>query len=422
MRRSLIRFRYGWKLLFGDLTGGMVAALIALPYGMAMAGAMGLPPSLGIFASILTAPVTALLGRNPVLIGGTSSVTVPFIAAAVAAQGRAGAAKVCLAAAVIMMAFSLLRWGRYIAKVPLPVVTGFSCGIGALMIFTQIHTMLGLSRPAGLSPLSLLINAAGRLDEVVWPRGLEAALVIAVCAAAGRRWPLAPAPLLGVAVAVLTHRLLSIREPLAGAISPGLPPLAVFSWSARDVLKLLPAAAGLAFVASVNLLMTSRVVEHFRGVRRTMRMTDADAELGAYGIANAIGGIFAVPMSVGIPARSLANIRCGGTTRLSNLFHVGFLVLLVTVGAPLLASIPLVGLAAITAWMGFCLLDWSAWRRLRKMRPPEALAFVATFSLVPVVNAVLAVAVGCLIHMTDRWVSRFTASQGSARLRIENSF
>ena len=62
--------RYGWSAFWGDTGGGLLAALIALPYGLAMASLMGLPPMLGLFTSILTAPITALLGRNPVLIGG----------------------------------------------------------------------------------------------------------------------------------------------------------------------------------------------------------------------------------------------------------------------------------------------------------------------------------------------------------------
>ena len=74
-------------------------------------------------------------------------------------------------------------------------------------------------------------------------------------------------------------------------------------------------ALALAFVTSVNLLITSRVVEHFRGRRKHLKPTDADSELGAYGIANVCAGMFGAPMSVGIPARSLANVRCGGTTR-----------------------------------------------------------------------------------------------------------
>jgi len=68
--------RYGWPQLGGDLSGSLIAALIALPYGLAMASLMGLPPVLGVYTSILTAPVIALLGRNPVLIGGTASATV----------------------------------------------------------------------------------------------------------------------------------------------------------------------------------------------------------------------------------------------------------------------------------------------------------------------------------------------------------
>src|SRR5487761_1438861 len=118
--------KYTWERFLGDCAGGMIAALIALPYGLSMAALMGLPPILGVVTSILTAPITALLGRNPVLIGGTASATVPFIAHATAQGGIGAAAKVCLAASVFMMVFSLLRLGRHIQRVPQTVVTGFS--------------------------------------------------------------------------------------------------------------------------------------------------------------------------------------------------------------------------------------------------------------------------------------------------------
>src|SRR5438552_17818880 len=95
--------KYSWNAFWGDVGGGFLAALIALPYGLAMASLMGLPPVLGIFTSILTAPITALLGRNPVLIGGTASATVPFIAAAVRQQGIGGDGKGSIIASDIMM-------------------------------------------------------------------------------------------------------------------------------------------------------------------------------------------------------------------------------------------------------------------------------------------------------------------------------
>jgi SulP family sulfate permease len=112
-----------------------------------MAALMGLPPVLGVFTSILTAPVIALLGRNPVLIGGTASATVPFIAMAVRNQGIGGAAKVSIVASVIMMGFCVLKLGRHITRVPHAVVTGFSCGIGAMMVISQLDTIMGVASP-----------------------------------------------------------------------------------------------------------------------------------------------------------------------------------------------------------------------------------------------------------------------------------
>ena len=138
---------YGWPQIVGDFSGGAIAALIALPYGLAMASLMGLPPVLGIFTSVLTAPIIALLGRNPVLIGGTASATVPFIAAAVRSQGVGGAAKVSIVASVIMMAFCVLKLGRHITKVPHAVVSGFSCGIGAMMLVSQLDIITGVRSP-----------------------------------------------------------------------------------------------------------------------------------------------------------------------------------------------------------------------------------------------------------------------------------
>ncbi len=167
---------YGWRGLAGDASGGFIAALVALPYGLALARLMGLPPELGLFTSIVTAPITSLLGRNPVLIGGTASATVPFIAAAVRVQGLGGAAKVCLAASVFMMIFSFLRLGRYVAKVPHAVVSGFSCGVGAMMVILQLRTLLGLpSAPSGAAASPLLQLVQVMVERGAHPLGAVAA-------------------------------------------------------------------------------------------------------------------------------------------------------------------------------------------------------------------------------------------------------
>jgi sulfate permease, SulP family len=397
--------RYGWAALFGDCSGALIAALIALPYGLAMASLMGLPPVLGVFTSILTAPIIAVLGRNPVLIGGTASATVPFMALAARNQGVGGAAKVSLVAAVIMMGFCVMRLGRHITRVPHAVVTGFSCGIGGMMLISQLDIILGVecgaTRSAGssLGQLAAVIDLLPHLRPA--PLFLGAAVILTATLLA--RWsPRAPAPLAGVVLAIALARIFSLHEREIGALPVSLPPLTAFSWSSSEVFTVLPSAFALAFVSSVNILITSRVVEHFRGRHKRMRASDADAELGAYGIANICAGMFGAPPSVGIPARSLAVVRCGGSTRIANLLHAVILTLILWLGSGFVSHIPLPALAGITAWMGLCLLDWSAWRRLPKMSRVDAAAFLATAVSVLAVNAVLAVAIGCSLFAVGR--------------------
>lgn len=403
--------RYTWRLFAGDCFGGVIAALIALPYGLAMATAMGLPPMLGVLTSIITSPITVLLGRNPLLIGGTSSVTIFFIAAAVRQHGISGAAKVSVIASVFMMAFCVLRLGRYISKVPHTVVTGFSCGIGGIMVISQMHLILGVAKPTGESPIAQLFDILGRTPGARWQPALLAALVMLTAVAATRFSKLVPAPLLGVFVAYAAVKFFSFHEAEVGSLPLTMPPLASFTWSAGDAYNVLSAAFGLAVVSSINLLLTSRVVEHFRGRHHFLKRSDADRELGAYGIANICAGLFGAPLSVGIPARSVAAIRCGATTRLSNLLHAGFLCAFLWFGAGFVAHVPLAALAGVTAWMGFNLLDWSTWRRLHRMRWIDSASFlVTTAGVLAVSNAIYAVAAGCALYGGHHLYEKFFPS------------
>jgi MFS superfamily sulfate permease-like transporter len=399
--------RYNWERFLGDCAGGLIAALIALPYGLSMAALMRLPPILGVVTSILTAPITALLGRNPVLIGGTASATVPFIANAVKAHGIGGAAKVSIVASVFMMVFCVLRLGRYVSKVPPTVVAGFSAGIGAIMFISQINVLFGVHAPAGDNSLAQLIAVIGEIPSMRFAPLLLGGSVMLAAALVMRWSPRIPAPLVGVAIAGIVAQIFRIHEPEVGSLHLTLPPFAGFAWTPQDVFTVLPTGLTLAFVASINILLTSRAVEHFRGRHKHQKRSDADTELGAYGIANLAAGMFGAPMSVGIPARSVANVRCGGTTRVSNLMHAVFLFALVSLGSGLLAHIPMAALAGVTAWMGLCLLDVSAWHRLPKMRPVDAGAFLITAVGVLVVNAVVAVLAGCALYVIQYLIGRY---------------
>ena len=260
-----------------------------------------------------------------------------------------------------------------------------------------------------------LLQVLQHIAETRWQPFLLGAIVIAVGLAVTRLTAKAPAPLLGVLAAVLTAQLLGLHETEIGSLPLDLPPFAGFTWSAADIYQVLPSGFALAFVASINLLITSRVVDHFRTKHKPMKDADADRELGAYGIANVCAGLFGAPMSVGIPARSLANVRCGATTRLSNLAHAGVLVGCLTLGAGYVSHIPTTALAGVTAYVGICLLEWGTWRRIRKMRRADASAFLLTASLTLMVNAIVAVAAGCTVYLLV-WAAHRARLHGGNRL------
>ena len=397
-----MRIRYSWRIFAGDFFGAAIAALIAMPYGLALASMMGLPPILGLVTSIASGPITALLGRNPVLIGGTASATVPFIAKAVSQQGLAGAAKVCLIAAAFMVLFAVLGLGRYLQKVPHAVVTGFSCGVGAMMVLSQLKPMLGVAVAVDRGSSNVLyqtwqvLHAVGsaRLGPLV-----ISAIAIGVALIAAHATHRLPAPLLGVMAALAVAHLFRFHEQVVGEIPLHIPALAGISWGVSDFTTVLPAGLALAFVGSVNLLLTSRVVEHFQGRHRALTGNDASHELGAYGIANMVAGLFGAPIGVGIPARSLASVRCGATTRVSNLLHSVIMLALVAFCGDLIAGLPMAALAAVTAYVGFGLLEWSTWRRLPHMRPVDVSAFLITAVGVLMMNAVIAVGLGCVPYV-----------------------
>jgi SulP family sulfate permease len=269
------------------------------------------------------------------------------------------------------------------------------------MFISQLHVLFGVKAPGGDNSLFQFFTVLGEIPGMRFAPLILGGTVMVIAFAVMRWAPRLPAPLLGVALSGAVAYLFGTHEPEVGSLHLALPPFAGFSWTPQDAVTVIPTGLTLAFVASINILLTSRAVEHFRGRHKHQKRTDADAELGAYGIANIAAGMFGAPMSVGIPARSVANVRCGGTTRVSNLMHAVFLFLLVSLGSGALAHIPMAALAGVTAWMGLSLLDVSTWHRLPKMRIVDASAFLVTAVSVLIVNAVVAVLAGCALYAID---------------------
>ncbi len=102
-----------------DLLAGIITAILLVPQGIAYAILAGLPPELGLYASILPPALYALLGTSRTLSVGPAAVAAIMIASAlnapeVSALGKPVQSALILSAesGLIMLLMALLRYGR----------------------------------------------------------------------------------------------------------------------------------------------------------------------------------------------------------------------------------------------------------------------------------------------------------------------
>src|SRR5665811_1323137 len=146
---------YSRQDLNSDLFAGIITAILLVPQGIAYAILAGLPPELGLYASILPPAVYALLGTSRTLSVGPVSVAAIMIASAltapdVSALGNPVQSAMILSAesGLIMLLMALLRMGGLVNFISHPVLTGFTSGASILIIANQLPLTLGLKSPS----------------------------------------------------------------------------------------------------------------------------------------------------------------------------------------------------------------------------------------------------------------------------------
>ena len=130
--------------LRGDVYGGLTAAVVALPLALAFGVSSGAGPIAGVYGAICVGFFAALFGGTPAQVSGPTGPMTVVMAAIFTqytslypgdpAHGAALAFTVVMMGGVMQLAFGLLRFGRFIELVPLPVVSGFMSGIGMIII------------------------------------------------------------------------------------------------------------------------------------------------------------------------------------------------------------------------------------------------------------------------------------------------
>ena len=404
-RRHALINGFSWTHWRGDLSGGLTAAVVALPLALAFGNAALGPGGAiyGLYGAIVTGFLAALFGGTPAQVSGPTgpmSVTVAGVVGSLATVGvsrelNSGELLPLVMAAVVIggliqILLGVLRLGRYITLVPYSVVSGFMSGIGMIILCLQIGPLLGINSRGGAiqslqmvvadfrpEPSALFVSAATLLVVFGTPRFISKVV---------------PSPLLAlVVITPLSLWLFPDQLPRIGSIPEGGLTFMVPNW--RDHLPvLMRAGVVLAVLGAIDSLLTSLVADNISYTRHR-----SDRELVGQGIANSVAGLLSGLPGAGATMRTVINIKSGGRTPLSGMTHSVVLLLLLLGAGPLAEGIPTALLAAILIKVGFDIIDWGFLRRAHRLSFKTALVMWGVLLMTVFWDLIGAVLVGMFV-------------------------
>ena len=403
-RRPLIN---GFQLRHwrGDLTGGVTAAVVALPLALAFGNAALGPGGAiyGLYGAIITGFLAALFGGTPAQVSGPTgpmSVTVAGVVSSLAAVGTSrelsqGDMLAMVMAAVVLggllqILMGVLRLGRYITLVPYSVVSGFMSGIGVIILCLQIGPLFGISSQGGVVSSLQMVSSDFTPNPAAVAVGI--ATLVVVFAAPRRVTKVIPSPLLGLLlITPLALWLFPEDLPRIGSIPEGGLSFSAPNWN-NHLPLLLKAGLVLAVLGAIDSLLTSLVADNISQSRHR-----SDRELVGQGIANSISGLFSGLPGAGATMRTVINIRSGGRTPLSGMTHSVVLLVLLLGAGPLAEGIPTALLAGILIKVGLDIIDWGFLLRAHRLSFKTALVMWGVLLMTVFWDLIGAVLVGMFV-------------------------
>lgn len=374
----------------GDIFGALTSTVVALPFALAFGVTSGAGASAGIYCAIITGLFASIFGgTNQQISGPNTGLTVAMAAilTSFVAQspdnGIAAAFSVVTLAGLFQMLFGFFKLGKYFTLVSYPVISGFTSGIGVLIILSQVEVLFG-------QPLLELQLSSTTLT------GSNTLLGIA-CLAVLFLWPrkysqVVPASIIAVVMATLFFVFTDINLPVVGAIASELPSFNMPIWESTLASEMIKSALLIATLSTLDSLMTSLTVDSISN-----DLHDSDQELIGQGIGNMVAGLFGALPGGGATMRTVTNLRAGGTTPLSGILHALFILAIVLWAGEYTAYIPVAVLAAILTHVGISIIDWNFLKRIHQVPLFSASLMVSTMVMSVAFDLVTAVLIGVFI-------------------------
>lgn len=394
---TVLREGYGFDRFRADAFAGLTVAIVALPLAMALGVASGASPDKGLTTAIVAGLFISLLGGSRVQIGGPTGAFVVVVFNVIATHGYDGLVLATLMAGILLTAAGYMRLGRLIRYIPHPVITGFTAGIALIIASSQIKDFLGLSiadLPADFLPRwAAYARAANTIDPATAGIGLG---VLVLIVALRTFAPKVPAYLVVIVLASALVALVGLPVETVGSRFPdmphGLPTPALPALSLAKVQEVMPAAFTIAFLAGIEALLSCVVADGMTGFRHR-----SNQELVGQGIGNIASALFGGLPATGAIARTATNVKAGGRSPVSGMFHALFLLVFVLFAGELIAFVPLAALAAILLMIAWGMSEVDRFIVLLRMPVGERGVLLLTFLLTVLVDLTAAIAVGVTV-------------------------
>ncbi|AOS79706.1 MULTISPECIES: SulP family inorganic anion transporter [Hydrogenophaga] len=389
---------YDRDTLLRDAVAAVIVTLMLIPQSLAYAQLAGLPPEVGLYASVAPLLVYALLGTSRVLAVGPVAVVSLMTAAAVGEHAAAGGAQYLAVAitlaflsGLILLAMGLLRLGFLAHFLSHPVIAGFITASGILIAASQLKTLLGVSagghnllemlaalwaQRGQVHGLTLGIGAAS-LAFLFWVRrGLQPLLRRLGVPPRAAELGAKAGPVAAIVGATLFTWAVDggVRGvKLVGAVPQGLPPITQPLWDLSLWQSLLVPALLISVVGFVESVSVGQTL----AAKRRQRI-EPDQELVALGGSNlsaAFTGGF--PVTGGF-ARSVVNFDAGAQTPAAGVYTAVGILLASLLLTPALFHLPQATLAATIVVAVLSLVDLGILRRTWAYSRADFTAVLAT--------------------------------------------
>ena len=396
---------YRMKWLRPDLVAGVTAGAIVIPKAMAYATIAGLPVQAGLYTAFLPMAIYAVLGSSRPLSVSTTT-TIAFLSAAALGQVAPGGdpaslVSACATLTLLVGAFlivaSVLRLGFVANFISEPVLTGFSAGIGFVIVLDQVPKLLGIHFYKG-SFFHNLASIVQGIPEASMITVAVGGITMAVLIAFEKCLPRAPAPLISVVGAIAVVSLLGLQAKgvsMVGQVPRGLPPLTMPDLS--RIVQLWPAALGIALMSFTESIAAGRAF-----ARSGEPILQANRELLATGIANAGGALLGAMPAGGGTSQTAVNRLAGARTQLAGLVTAGATLLTMLLLAPFIALMPDATLAAVVIVYSVGLIKPGEFHAILKVRRTEfywALVATAGVVLLGTLQGILVAIIASLIAL-----------------------